>query len=97
MLRNFIPGQKYLKVHTDVHTEVRYLMEIKEEKAGKVTAMAREVKTSPWTTEDLTKVLKFPSRSNCRDPHTRTDEMFKPGVVRTDLQLALLDLFNIWK
>ena len=35
--------------------EVRYLMEIKEENARRIMEIASEVKTRPWTTEDLLK------------------------------------------
>ena len=45
----------------------------------------------------FTKVLKSLKKNKCRDPNSMINEIFKPGVVGTDLQIALLDLFNICK
>ena len=35
--------------------------------------------------------------NKCRDPSGVINEIFKPGVVGADLQIALLDLFNLCK
>ena len=39
-------------------------------------------------------VLKSLKNNKCRDPAGLINEIFKPGVIGLDLQLALLDLFN---
>ena len=38
--------------------ETRALMELKEANAAQIIKMARQIKTTPWTQEDLSKVLK---------------------------------------
>ena len=79
-------------------------MTIKEENSRKIINLAREVKTATWTQEELFKGLKSLKTNKCRDPNSLINELFKPGVIVTDLQVALLDLFmrlshivNIWK
>ena len=73
---------------------IDHIMEIKQENARRIINIAREVKTPPWTAEELSTVLKSLKNNKCRDPNSMINELFKPGVIGSDLQIALLDLFN---
>ena len=77
--------------------EVMHIMKIKEENAKRIICLSREIKTLPWTSEELHKVLKSLKNDKCRDPYGMINELFKPGVIGSDLQIALLDLFNLCK
>ena len=77
--------------------EVVHIMKIKEENAKRIICLSREVKTLPWTSEELHKVLKSLKNNKCRDPNGMINELFRPGVIGSDLQIALLDLFNLCK
>ena len=77
--------------------EIKHIMKIKEENARRIIDIAREVKTPPWTAKELSTVLKSLKNNKCRDPNSMINEIFKPGVIGTDLQIALLDLFNLCK
>ena len=74
--------------------EINHIMEIKKENAKRIINIARKVKTPPWTAEELSTVLKSLKNNKCRDPNSMINELFKPGVIGSDLQIALLDLFN---
>ena len=77
--------------------EVSHIMKIKEENAKRIINIAKEIKTLPWTSEELSRVLKSLKNNKCRDPNGMINELFKPCVIRADLQIALLDLFNLFK
>ena len=73
---------------------IENIMKIKEENSRRIINLCREVKTPPWTAEELAKVSKSLKNNKCRDPNGLINKLFKPGVIGTDLQIALLDLFN---
>ena len=72
-------------------------MKIKEENARRIISVAREVKTPPWSIQELQQVMKTLKNNKCRDPSGLINELFRQGVVCLDLQMALLDLFNLCK
>ena len=74
--------------------EIKELMRIKEENARRVIQIARQVKTTNWSKNDLLIVLKKLKNGKCRDPGGIINEIFKPNLIGSDLQEALLDLFN---
>ena len=76
---------------------IQHIMNIKEENARRIINIAREVKTPSWTAEELSRVLKSLKSNKCCDPNSLINELFKPGVIGSDLQIALLDLFNLCK
>ena len=71
-----------------------HIMKMKEDNARKVINIARQVKTPPWSMEEMKKVLKTLKNNKCRDPCGLINELFRPGVIGAHLQVALLDLFN---
>ena len=55
---------------------------------------AKEVKTPPWTEEDLLVVLKGLKNKKSRDPNNFANEIFDPKVAGKDLIQAILALMN---
>ena len=72
-------------------------MKLKEENARRIIQIARQVKTPNWSKSELLKVLKSLKSGKCRDPGGLINEIFKPDVLGSDLQEALLDLLNLCK
>ena len=72
-------------------------MKLKEENARRIIQIARQVKTPNWSKSELLKVLKSLKSGKCRDPEGLINEIFKPDVIGSDLQEALLDLLNLCK
>ena len=55
---------------------------------------AEENKKQPWTMDQLVKVLKSLKKEKARDPLNLVNEIFRPEVAGSDLQLALLKIAN---
>ena len=53
-----------------------------------------EVKTYAWTTLQLHNALARLKKNKARDPHGMQNELFKDGCIGSDLELALLTMFN---
>ena len=70
---------------------------LKGENAIRIINIARTVKTEKWSHKDLLIVLSKLKNGKCRDPGGIINEIFKPGVIGSDLQEALLDLLNLCK
>ena len=51
-------------------------------------------KSEQWNENDLEKVLKELKKNKSRDPHGLINELFKPGVIGSDLRGSLLSLLN---
>ena len=56
--------------------------------------LAKLRKSKPWTERDLDLVLKSLKKNKSCDPHGLTNELFKPGVIGSDLKESLLSLLN---
>jgi hypothetical protein len=56
--------------------------------------LTKLTKSKPWNENDLSKVLSSLKNNKSRDPHGLINELFKPGVIGTDLHLSLLTLLN---
>ena len=67
-----------------------HILKIKEENARRLIELSREVKSLPWTKSDLEKVLYSLKNNKCRDPGGLINELFKPGVIGSDLLFSLL-------
>ena len=53
-----------------------------------------QVKTPPWSEEEMKMALKKLKSNKSRDPVGMLNEIFKPGVIGEDLKSALLLLVN---
>ena len=47
-----------------------------------------------WSNEDLDRVLKKMKNNKSRDPHGLINEIFKPGVIGSNLRAGILQLAN---
>ena len=56
--------------------------------------LAKEEKTPPWEMSDLEEVLKELKSGKCRDPEGIIRDIFKEGVIGSDLKTSLLILLN---
>ena len=52
------------------------------------------LKSLPWTMRQLETVLKSLKNNKSRDPNGMLNELFKEGIIGSDLKIALLHLFN---
>ena len=56
--------------------------------------LAENVSSPPWKIEDLEKALKSLKNNKCRDQDGYINEIFKPGVIGSDLKKSMLIMFN---
>ena len=56
--------------------------------------IANANETSPWKMSDLETALKGLKTNKSRDNEGYVNEIFKPGVIGTDLKLSMLTMFN---
>ena len=56
--------------------------------------LAKVKHTSPWNMNDLEEALKELKSGKCRDPEGLVREVFKEGVIGSDLKRSMLILFN---
>jgi hypothetical protein len=70
------------------------LKTLKEELCAKRLKLLEMKTCQPWTSKDLHKVLQSLKNNKSQDPHSLINEIFKPGVIRSDLENSLLLLYN---
>ena len=80
--------------HRPIKPGLELIKTLKEQLCQKRLELARLLPNKVWSNNDLTKVLKNLKMNKSRDPHLLINEIFKPGVIGTDLQKSLLFLFN---
>ena len=80
--------------HRPVKPEFEELKCLKEELCSKRLELVKMKPYHPWGKDDLERVLKSLKKNKSRDPHYLINEIFKPGVIGTDLFNSLLLLFN---
>ena len=77
--------------------EVKDILKTKKETFALKLEMAKNNKSPPIQMEELEKVLKSLKVGKSRDPDSWISEIFKDGVIGTDLKLSLLMMFNRMK
>ena len=80
--------------HRPIKPGLELIKNLKEELCFKRLELVKLVPTQEWCNDDLLKVLKSLKLNKSRDPHSLINEIFKPGVIGTDLQKSLLMMFN---
>jgi hypothetical protein len=80
--------------HRPVKPDFEELKCLKEQLCAKRLELVKMKPYQPWGKDDLEKVLKSLKKNKSRDPHYLINEIFKPGVIGTDLFNSLLLLFN---
>ena len=56
--------------------------------------LAKQIKCHPWDMKQLDKMLLSLKTKKARDPHGLVNDLFKPGIIGSNLKLSLLNLFN---
>ena len=95
-------GLKELYLETFIHrlrcrpikNELSQLKMIKDELFLERLKLVKLVKTNPWKSTELQKVLKVLKSNKSRDPHGLINELFKPGVLGKSLENSILKLMN---
>ena len=80
--------------HRPPHPDIAHILKVKDEIARKIINICRETKSLLWKMKDMEKILTSLKSNKSCDPHCFIYELFKPGVIATDLQISLLELFN---
>ena len=80
--------------HRDMKQEFEQVYYLKTELWDRRLEWLRTVKSPNWSADDLEKVLKKMKNDKSRDPHGLINEIFKPGVIGSNLQAGLLYLAN---
>ena len=73
------------------------LRTLKEHLCSKRLELVRMKPFQPWGENDLEKVLHSLKKNKSRDPHSLINEIFKHGVIGSDLFQSLLLMFNCIK
>ena len=80
--------------HRPINPEFIELKQLKETLFDLRIKLAKLRVSKPWCTKDLDLVLQKLKKNKCRDPHGLVNELFKPGVIGSDLKCSLLSLLN---
>ena len=80
--------------HRPIKPGLELIKTLKERLCYKRLELVKLLPNKGWCKNDLSKVLKALKTNKSRDPHLLINEIFKPGVIGTDLQNSLLAMFN---
>ena len=80
--------------HREMKTEYMDIYFLKSELWKSRLENMRKIKTPPWTIKQLEAVLKSLKNNKSMDPNGMVNEVFKNGYIGSDLQEALLTMFN---
>ena len=80
--------------HRPIKEDFSHLKKLKETLFELRLKLCKQRKSEQWNENDLERVLKGLKKNKSRDPHGLINELFKPGVIGSDLRGSLLSLFN---
>ena len=80
--------------HRPIKPEFSELKCLKETLFNLRLKLSKLTKSEPWKESNLNKVLSSLKKNKSRDPHGLINDLFKPGVIGSDLKVSLLKLFN---
>ena len=86
-------SQKVFK-NKNINKGLEHLKDEQELLCKKRLKKVSRSKTSPWTVEDVTNVLKSLKNGKSKDPYDIPNELFKPSVAGDNLILAITLLMN---
>ena len=90
----YLSTYKHRLRHRPIKPGFQQLKLLKEELCSKRLQLVKLKPHEPWTNKELVKVLQSLKNNKSRDPHSLINEIFKPGVIGSDLQQSLLLMFN---
>ena len=80
--------------HRPIRADFSYLKQLKETLFELRLELVKSRKSKPWNERDLDRVLKTLKKNKSRDPHGLINELFRPGIIGSDLKESLLSLVN---
>ena len=80
--------------HRDIRPDLKELKRLKEDLCKKRLEVVQNVKSEPWTLEELEKVLNSLQKNKCRDPQGLINEVFKCASAGSDLKQSILHMLN---
>ena len=80
--------------HRPINPEFADLKKLKENLFDLRIKLAKLRVSKPWCANDLDLVLQKLKKNKSRDPHGLVNELFKPGVIGSDLKCSMLSLLN---
>ena len=80
--------------HRNIRPDLLELKELKEELCKKKLESVKNIKSEPWTLDDLDKTLKSLQKNKCRDPQGLVNELFKCASLGSDLKKSILHMLN---
>ena len=81
-------------IHRPIRGDLVYLKSLKENLFELRLELVKLVKSKPWTRKQLKTVLSALKTNKSRDPHGLIRDIFRPGVIGSDLESSLLTLMN---
>ena len=80
--------------HRDIRPDLIELKALKEELCKKRIEVVQNIKSEPWTLDDLDKIHKSLQSKKCRDPQGLANDLFKCASAGSDLKLSILHMLN---
>ena len=77
-----------------IREELEYIKVLKEELFDERLKVVENVKSEPWTLDNLDWVLKNLKSGKARDPNGWCNEIFSPDVAGKSLRISMLTMFN---
>ena len=78
----------------EVKPQFKSLFQWKELLCNKRLEVARSIKTNEWNKKDICEILKNLKNNKARDPMGLANELFKDGVIGSDLKDSLVMFLN---
>ena len=80
--------------HRKIAAKYSDMLRLKSELWARRLQYIKAKVTNPWSMDNLEKVLKSLKTNQSRDPLGMINELFKPGIIGTELKIATLRLMN---
>ena len=80
--------------HREIRPDLVELKILKEDLCRRRIDIIKHIKTSPWTMEELDKVLNSLQNKKCRDPQGFINELLKHASAGSDLKESILYILN---
>ena len=80
--------------HRDMKKEFENVHQLKTELWNRRLEWLQSETSCDWSNEDLDRVLKKMKNHKARDPHGLINEIFKPGVIGSNLRAGIIQLVN---
>ena len=90
----YLNTYKHRLRHRPMQDDLKEIKELKDTLFYLRLDIAKQSKSEPWTMCQLDKVLSSLKTKKARDPHGLVTDLFKPGIIGSDLKQSLLTFIN---